>query len=210
MKKPSVSWTAGEKGLLYELDTPGRVQAFVSSLAYDPVGGGRSPRRVMRERKANCFSGALFAAAALSCHGYPPLLVNLFAENDDEHILAVFKRDDHWGAASKSNFTVLSFREPVYRTLRELVISYFDLYFNSIGQKTLRSYSKPLNLSRFDGRGWLTSEYDLDYIADALGKTHRYPLVTPEMIGHLEKVDEKLLAAGLVGSNPEGLYKPKN
>lgn len=202
-------WTGEERKLLEKLHTPWKIQEFIDSLPYDPEGGYRSPRYVIREWKAQCFSGALFATAALRFHGFRPMIIHLNADNDDDHILAVFKQRGCWGAIAQSNFTTLRYREPVYRTLRELAMSYFDFYFNTAGEKTLRSYSRPLNLERFDRHEWMTSEKRSHPIEDAIDRLPHYPLVTANMAQQLALVDKKLLAAGLLGSNPDGLYKPK-
>ena len=108
----------------------------------------------MQYRKVDCFSGTLFAAASLWHHGKRPLVVELVTNEDDGHILAVFKQKSYWGAIAKSNFTTLKFREPVYKTVRELVMSYFDFYFDIYGKKTLRKYSAPINLASL-GNEWL-------------------------------------------------------
>ena len=99
------------------------------------------------------------------------------AFNDDDHVIAVFKEEGHWGAVAKSNFTTLRYREPVYRSLRELVMSYFDFYFNTDGDKSLRSYSLPLDLTVYNSRHWTTTDEDLEYIGDKLEKMHHYPVV---------------------------------
>ena len=204
-----MGWTRDELTLFRELDSPGKIQNFLDTLDYNPDYECRSPRCVIRRRKAHCFEGAIFAAAALRLIGYRPMLVDMKAWNDDDHVIAVFKVDNHWGAVAKSNFTVLRFREPVYRSLRELVMSYFDFFFNIKGQKTLRSYSLPLNLSMFDNRHWETTDEDLEYIGDKIESLHHFDLLTPEMIEKLNYVSGPLLRSGLMGSKEEGLYKPK-
>ncbi|MFH1453027.1 MAG: hypothetical protein ABIH00_03480 [Armatimonadota bacterium] len=201
-------WTKKEVDFFKKLKNPDGIQKLVSSLSYntDPV--CRSPRYVIKTRKAHCFDGALFAAAALRQQGYKSLIIDLRAHNDDDHVIAVFKKNGHWGAIAKSNFTTLQYREPVYRTLRELVMSYFDFYFNSMGEKTLREYSVPLDLSRFDKSDWMRTEEDISYIGDYLDGIKHYKIVTPSMIRNLAKTDKKLLKAGLLGSDPRGLYRP--
>src|SRR6185312_3712718 len=123
----SSAFTAAERRVLQQLRTPERIQRFLDAeVAYNHEPGGetlRSPRRVLRDRTAHCMEGALLAAAALRCHGHPPLLLDLEAVRDDDHVLALFRSHGHWGAIGKSNFSGLRFREPVYRTLRELVMS---------------------------------------------------------------------------------------
>jgi hypothetical protein len=143
--------------------------------------------------------GALFGAAALGLLGYPPLLLDLEAVRDDDHVLAVFRARGHWGAIAKSNYSGLRYREPVYRTLRELAMSYFEHYYNLRKEKTLRRYSRPVNLRRFDSIHWTTAEEDVWAIPEYLcGIAHR-PLLAPRMAGRLGRVDDRLFAAGLVG-----------
>jgi len=203
-----MGWTNDEMALLRTLDSPGKIQDFLDSLDYNPDYECRSPRWVIRRRKAHCFEGALFAAAALRFIGFKPLLVDMKAYNDDDHVIAVFKINGHWGAVAKSNFTVLRFREPVYRSVRELIMSYFDFFYNTKGEKTLRSYSRPLDLSMFDNRQWETTDDDLEFIGDKLEKIKHYPVLTDEMVTSLNRVSEVVLKAGLMGSVEEGLFKP--
>jgi hypothetical protein len=202
-------WTAAERAELARLDTPPKVQKYLNTIAYDPAPGTASPRMVMREKKANCFEGALFAAAAFRFHGRPPLVVDIRSWNDDDHVLAVFRQNGAWGCVAKSNYTVLRFREPIYRSIRELMMSYFDVYFNPIRQKTMRAYSIPFDVSRFDGLGWMTTEDDISDIGDALDRTRHYNVLTPAQIRALQATDLDLVRAGLLGSDPSGLYRPK-
>jgi len=194
-------------GLLASLNSPARIQAFLDDLPYSTEEIYRCPRRVLQDRTAHCFDGALFAAAALRQLGHPPLIVDLLAERDDEHLLAVYRQDGHWGALAKSNFVGLRYREPVYRTLRELVISYFEVYFNVAREKTLRGYTLPLNLTRFDRLNWMTSDDHLECIAERLDRIRRVSLLTPAMVANLSLVDERSYRAGLLGANPDGLYR---
>jgi hypothetical protein len=205
-----MEWTNDEIKFLKTLSDPDKIQAFLDLIDYNPDYECRSPRFVIRKRSAHCFEGALFAAAALQYIGYQPLLVDMKAWNDDDHVIAVFKEAGHWGAVAKSNFTTLRFREPVYRSLRELVMSYFDFYFNTAGDKSLRSYSTPLNLTIYDSHNWTTTEDDLEYIGDRLETIRHYPVVNEYMISHLKKASETMLKAGLLGSNVNGLFKPKD
>ena len=202
-------WTPAERSLFERLDTPFKIQLYLNRLNYDPEYGTRSPRWVIREKRANCFEGALLAAAVLGFHGRPRLLVDLWSENDDDHVLAIFRRGGSYGAIAKSNFTTIRFREPVYRTLRELVMSYFDVYFNAIGEKTLREYSRPMSLARFDPRHWMTTDQDIGYIGDALNKVKHIKVLRPGQIARLEPTDKDLVKAGLMGSIRAGLYKVK-
>lgn len=202
-------WTAAEQALFKRLDAPLKIQGWLNTIRYDPELGTRSPRWVIRERKANCFEGAIFAAAALRAQGHPPLLVDMRSHNDDDHVLAVFKQNGAWGCIAKSNFTVLRFREPVYRTIRELMLSFFDVYFNSIGEKTLRAYSVPFDLSRFDRMSWMTTDEDISDIGDALDTARHYAVMTRAQIRDLTLTDPALVKAGLIGADPKGLFKPK-
>jgi hypothetical protein len=192
--------TARETAALRRLSPPWRIQRFLDELSYDVAGRAcRSPRRVLRERRVQCMDAALFAAAALRVQGHPPLIVDLEAVHDDDHVIAVYRHEGCWGAVARSNYSGLRSREPVYRTLRELVMSYFESYFNLQGQKTLRRYSKPVNLRRFDRRGWMTAEADLWYIPEYLVEIPHVRLLTAAQERVLGPTDRRLFRAGLVG-----------
>lgn len=203
-----MGWEKEEIKVLKSLDSPEMIQEFLDGLDYNPDYECRSPKWVMKRRKAHCFEGAIFAAAALRRIGHKPLLVDMKAWNDDDHVIAIYKIEGHWGAVAKSNFTVLRSREPVYRSIRELIMSYFDFFFNVKGQKTLRSYSLPLDLTVFDNRNWETTDEDLEYIGDKIESLHHFDVLTPGMISRLTTVSDTVLKSGLAGSIPEGLYKP--
>ena len=203
-----MDWTKEEIKFLKTLSDPDKIQGFLDSIEYNPVYECRSPRYVIKKRSAHCFEGALFAAAALQFNGYKPLIVDLKAFNDDDHVITVFKEDGHWGAVAKSNFTSLRYREPVYRSLRELVMSYFDFYFNLDGDKSLRSYSLPLDLTIYNSRNWATTDEDLEFIGDKLELLRHYPVVSQKMIKNLKRASELMMKAGMLGSNAEGLFKP--
>lgn len=205
-----MDWTKDEIKFLKTLSDPDKIQGFLDSIDYNPDYECRSPRWVMRKRSAHCFEGALFAAAALQFIGFPPLLIDMKSFNDDDHVIAVFKADGHWGSVAKSNFTTLRYREPVYRSLRELVMSYFDFYFNIAGDKSLRSYSLPLNLKVYNSRNWTTTDEDLEFIGDKLEKMRHYPIVDDKMIKNLKKASNTMLKAGMMGSNAAGLFVPKS
>lgn len=195
--------TDKETRILKRLNAPEKIQRFIDfELAYNKERDGetcRSPRRVLRDRIGHCFEGALLAAAALRVNGHPPLVVDLEAVRDDDHIVAVFKHHGHWGAIGKSNYAGLRFREPVYRTIRELVMSYFEHYYNLDAEKTLRRYSRPINLARFDRIHWMTAEEDLWKINNYLLAVKHYPVLTPKMARSLSRVDPRLYEAGKVG-----------
>mgnify|MGYP007030128189 CR=1 FL=1 len=199
--------TVDERQVVAGLDSPIAIQSFLDAIPYSTDDFYRSPLRVLRDRTAHCFDGALFGAAMLRRLGYPPLILDLLAERDDEHLLALYRVDGHWGAVAKSNFVGLRFREPVYRSLRELVMSYFEDYFNAAGEKTLRGYTVPLDLSAYDRQGWMTDDAILDAIADRTDRIRRYRLLTPAMVARLTPVDARSYQAGLLGANPDGLYR---
>jgi len=207
-RKNKMIWNKEEIKFLKTLNNPDKIQAFLDSLDYNPNYECRSPRWVMKRRRAHCFEGALFAAAALQYIGYKPLIVDMKAVEDDDHVIAVFKENNQWGAVAKSNFTTLRFREPVYRSLRELIMSYFDFYFNIYGYKSLRSYSLPFNLIHFESRNWQTTDDDLEYIGDKIELLHHFPVATKKMIGRLYMASETMMKAGMLGSNEAGLFKP--
>jgi len=194
-------FTPGELRALRALRTPHGIQRALDAMPYHHASTAWSPRRVLRERRAHCLEGAVFAAAALRVLGYPPLLLDLEAVQDTDHVLAVYRERGHWGAIAKSNFTGLRYREPVHRSVRELVMSYFEGYINLRGDRTLRAYSHPVNLARFDRRrpGWMTTDGDLWWIAEHLVGVRHRRLLRPAMIRRLHRVDRRSLNAGLVG-----------
>jgi hypothetical protein len=198
-----------ERQLLANLNSPDKIQLFLDELTYSTEPIYRCPLRVLRDRTAHCFDGGMFAAAALSRLGFPPLVVDLIPSNrDDDHLLAVYKVDGYWGAVAKSNFVGLRFREPIFRSLRELVMSYFEQYYNINHEKTLRGYTMPLNLKKFDRYEWTIKDEPLDLIAHHLDEIRKFNILTPTMIDRLAAVDERSYQAGLSGSNPAGLYQP--
>ena len=203
---PDDRFTRAEHKLLAGLARPERIQAFLDEIPYSTEPIYRSPRQVLDERRAHCFDGALLAAAALAAHGDPPLIVDLRAVRDDDHVVAVFRRRGHFGAIAKSNVVGLRFREPIYRDMRELVMSYFELYYNTDGDKTLRSYSAPLDLGAFDRLAWRTSDAGLPEIVRRLDAARHYPLLTPAMVKALGPVDARSYEAGLLGADAAGLY----
>jgi hypothetical protein len=203
-----MKWTQEEIVFLEGLTDPFKIQEFLDSIPYNPEYECKSPRWVIRKRSAHCFEGALFAAAALGFIGREPLIVDMKAHNDDDHVIAIFRENGYWGAVAKSNFTTLRYREPVYRSLRELVMSYFDFYFNLNGDKSLRSYSRPLNLTMYENRNWNITDEDLEFIGDRLESMHHYPVVDNRMIGNLRKASGYMLEAGMLGSNEAGLFRP--
>jgi len=152
---------------------------------------------MLRERRAHCIEGAMFAALAFRVHGQKPLVLDLAsAWHDLDHVIAPFQQHGCWGAISKTNHVVLRYREPIYKTIRELVLSYFHEYFDQKGFKTLRSYSAPVDLSRFDKRGWMTNEKPNWFIADYLSEVKHHALLTRSQIATLRKADPIEIKAG--------------
>ncbi len=182
---------------------------LLDEIPYNPVIECKSPRNVLLKRTAHCFEGALLAAALMQFHGREPLVVDMVAENDDDHVITVFKHKNHWGAVAKSNCTTLCFREPVYRIIRELVMTYFDVYLNLNGEKSLRSYSRPVNINWLHSRDWPVTDEDLEPLGFKLFDYRHYSILSKSMIRELSPARKILLKATLLGSNPSGLYKPK-
>ncbi|MGE5842846.1 MAG: hypothetical protein ACM335_11235 [Deltaproteobacteria bacterium] len=201
--------TRSEQKLTAMLTSPSGIQKFLDETSYSTEDAYRCPLRVLRERRAHCFDGAVFAAAALRKIGFPPLILELVPnERDDDHLIALYRRDGLWGAVAKSNFVGLRFREPVFRNLRELVLSYFEQFFNVAGEKTLRAYTLPLNLSRFDSLDWTVQDGPMDHLAEALDKKRRIPIITEQAVRRLSLVDERSRKAGLLGADESGLFRP--
>jgi hypothetical protein len=206
---PPIVWSEEEIEFLKSFRDPWSIQEFLDSIDYNPDYECRSPRWVIRKKSAHCFEGALFAAAALDFIGYTPIIVDMKAYNDDDHVIAIFREDTFWGAVAKSNFTSLRYREPVYRSLRELIMSYFDFFFNIKGEKSLRSFSSPFNLSVFNHINWATTDEDLEYIGNKIESLHHYPVLNGDMIKKLKPASISMINAGLLGSDADGLYRPE-
>jgi len=181
-RRDELGLTAREYATLARLSTPPRIQAFVNALPanHEPDGETvRSVRGVLRLRAAHCIEAALVAACALWIHGERPLVMHLdCAPSDYPHVVALFRRGRLWGAISKSNGAWLRYREPVYRTLRELAMSYFHEYFDTRGRKTLRSYSGTFDLTRADPALWVTCKASCWAVHDRMAALRHYPLVS--------------------------------
>jgi hypothetical protein len=209
IKDFSEALTESEREMIATLSTPAKIQAFLDELPYSTEHIYRCPLRVLRERRAHCFDGALFSAATLRRLGHPPLILDMLPnDRDDDHMLSIYKSNRHWGAIAKSNFVGLRFREPIYRTLRELVMSYFEQFYNVEREKTLRSYTLPLNLKAFDQLDWMTKDDSLERIAQRLDRARKVLVLTQSMISNLSLVDERSYQAGLLEANEAGLYRP--
>jgi hypothetical protein len=182
--------SAREAAVLAKLDSPQKIQRYLNSIPINHELEGEtilSVREVLRQRRAHCIEGAFLAACALWLHGEPPLLLHLDCDlSDYPHVIAVFRRKGGWGAISKTNGSNLRYRDPVYRTLRVLAMSYFLEYFNKLYVKTLRSYSRPLDLRTVDPALWITAERACEEIHERLVHARHYPLVS--------RIQERLLA----------------
>lgn len=193
------SFTARELRKLRSLKNPYGIQRLLNDMPYHLEDTAWSPRTVLKENSSHCLEGAIFAAAALRANGYPPLLLDLEAEHDTDHVIAVFREDGCWGAVAKSNYSGCRWREPVYRTLRELALSYFDTYFNLRGERSLRRYSLPVSLKRFDRQNWMTTDKPVWFIVDHLFEIRHYSLLTKAQERRVHRVDRRLFLAGCVG-----------
>ncbi len=191
--------SAGDLRTLRALKTPARIQKFIDALEYQYADTAGSPTRTLRERKGHCLEGALLAAAALRVNGRPPLLMDLEGVRDDDHVVALYRDQGLWGGVAKSNFAGLRFRAPVYRTLRELALSYFEHYYNLRGERTLRSYAGPVNLERLDGLHWMTAEEDVWCVPELLIAARHYALFPHKVARALPRLDRRSFEAGMHG-----------
>jgi hypothetical protein len=185
------------------LATPAKIQDFLNSLPGNFELSGEtymSPLQVLEKRTAHCMEGALFAASVLRYHGKKPLIMDLRAKRpDQDHVVALFRFGGCWGAISKTNHGVLRYREPVYRTLRELALSYFHEYFdNKTGKKNLREYSVPVNLTRFDFLNWETTEENLWGIVEAVDAARHYSLISKKQEQQLRPAEPIEIALGKI------------
>ncbi|MDK2980187.1 MAG: hypothetical protein PWQ55_534 [Chloroflexota bacterium] len=211
VQKFDQSLSPQERELMDGLRTPAQVQAFLDETRYPGGDENRSPLQVLRQRQAHCLDGGVFAAAALRRAGFPPRIVDLQPDPgmDDDHVLVIYKADGCWGAVAKSNYSGLRFREAVYRSLRELAMSYFADFFNTDGVKTLRYYSRPIDLTKFDHLDWMNSAAGVDGLETYLKTVKLTPLITAAQAAQLSPMDARSIASGTLGINPAGTYKPK-
>lgn len=199
-------WTARERRILSGLRTPAHIQQFLDELPYDERGGAASPRAVLGKGKAQCYSGALFACAALRELGHAPRLMWIDAVTDDGHCLALYESAGLWGSVAKSNYTTLRSREPVYPYLA-LGLSYFEGFFNLYGKRTMRAFTVPIELEGFERRGWRFSDGSLRYVDHAIDTAPRAWKLPRSLASRLTQVNQQLRRAGLLGSNPKGLWR---
>ena len=185
---------------LRSLNTPVKIQKFIDGLTYQYADTAGSPRRVLRERRGHCLEGALLAAAALRVNGRPPLVMDLESVRDDDHVVALYRERGLWGGIAKSNYAGLRFRAPVYRTLRELALSYFQDYYNLRGERTLRAYSVAVDLSRLYARHWMTDEEEVWSVPELLIAARHYPIVPDKVARALPRMDRRSFEAGMHGT----------
>jgi hypothetical protein len=201
------SFTKKEKAILKKINTPAKVQDFINGLKFNFEKHGetlRSPLFTLRAKSGHCFEGALLGAYILSLHGFTPYLIHLKTINDDyDHVIAPFKVGGFWGALSKTNHAVLRYREPIYKNIHELSMSYFHEYFLDNGNKTLRQYSELFNLNSLKkparrGGDWVTGEGNLWYIDKKLDKIKHYDIVPKSHVKKLRKADKIEIKAGKI------------
>ena len=198
-RREDLGLTQAEFAVLRRLSTPEKIQDFLNALPANFEIGGEtcmSVREVLRRRRAHCIEGAMLAACALWVHGEPPLLLDLRAARDYDHVVALFRRGGCWGAISKTNPSVLRWRDPVYRSLRELAMSYLHEYANGRGQKTLRSYAGPFDLRRFEPKLWVTNGKNCWDVAETLDEMRHTPLLTKKQSRMLRLRDAMERKAG--------------
>ncbi|MDO9231442.1 MAG: hypothetical protein Q7U36_03140 [bacterium] len=179
--------------ILKSLNDPKKIQLFLNSMPMNLEKSGDtcfSPMTVLDKKVCHCIEGATLAALALRINGQPPLLLDLMASKTDfDHVVAVFKKYGKWGAISKTNHVFLRYREPVYSSIRELAMSYFHEYFDTTGRKSLRSFSAPINLKRFDNLDWMTTKEEIYYIPEYLADVKHSPILNRKQIMYLQKAD---------------------
>jgi hypothetical protein len=199
MNSDHPGFTPKELRKLRSLKDPYGIQKYLDAMPYHLADTAWSPRRVLAENTSHCLEAAVFAAAALRANGHPPLIIDLEATQDTDHVLAVYRVDGHWGAVAKSNYNGLRYREPVYRTLRELALSYFNIYFNLRRERTLRRYSRPVNLSRFDRLDWMITVKPVWFIAYHLFDLPHYSLFNQRVARRLHRVEDHVYQAECLG-----------
>lgn len=195
-----------EFAVLQRLATPERIQAYLNATPINHEIGGEtvlSVREVIRQRRAHCIEGAMLAACALWVHGETPWVMHLDChESDFPHVIALFRRAGAWGAISKTNGAPLRYRDPIYRTLRELALSYFHEYSNRRGHKTLRSYSCAFDMRRIDPQEWVTAEKSCWSAHDRITELRHYPLISRRQERFLAKRDAFERKAGKLVEYP--------
>ena len=192
--------TSPERKIFARLTSPSKIQDYLDTLPINFEMAGEtymSPRRTLRTKKAHCFEGALVAAAALAFHGQKPLLMDLRTVHPyEDHIVALFRSGGLWGAISKTNHVILRYRDPVYRSVRELAMSYFHEYIESDGKKSLREYSAPFDLSRYAPAQWITATEEMHWLVDALDACRHSPIAPKKIMRTLREAARIEIKAG--------------
>lgn len=202
------NYSKEEVSLFKKLSAPAKIQDYLNSIPFNFEKNGQtcfSPREVIKNRTAHCAEGAIFAAAVLEYRGYKPLILDLRSTvkpYDYDHVIAVYKKDGYFGAISKTNHAVLRYREPVYKTIRELVMSYFHEYFLDSGKKTLREYSDLLDLNKFNKLNWRTTDKNLFDIPAYLDDIKHHKILTPQQVKNLRLADKVEIEAGKIREYP--------
>ncbi len=196
--------------ILRGLKNPYDIQLYLDSIPYIGEERDRTPLQVMQDRQCHCLDGGLLAALCLRRIGFRAHIIDLVPEAgmDDDHVLAIYQHNHKYGAVAKSNYVGLRYREPLYRSLRELVMSYFEVFFNIEGRKTMRGYTRPLNLDAFDRFEWETTSNGVERVVERLYRLKSIPVLTAEEAAALNAVDERSFKAGTLGTNPDGVYRP--
>ncbi len=197
------------KRIFQSFKTPFQIQEFLDGIPYIGEDLNRSPLMVMQDRQCHCLDGGLLAALALNEIGLGARLIDLVPAPgiDDDHVLAIFQVEGRFGAVAKSNFAGLRFREPVFYSLRELVMSYFEVFFNIDKVKTLRGYTRPLNLDKFDRFHWQTELSGVNLVVEKLYQKKTVSVITQNAIDHLNLLDDRSYQAGFLGTDKNELFK---
>lgn len=206
--KSQEALTAEEEKFFRSFTHPMEIQRYLDALRYNDTYYWKSPRYILRVGTANCGEGAYLAAAIMKFMGYKPLVVEMSVDNDDAHMLAVYQRNGCWGSIGKSNTTLLRSREPVFQSIRELVMSYFEFYFNVQGFKTLRGFTQPVNVDDLEPEDWITTDVDLDPYFDQYTKMPYETILTEEMLRDLSPAEPVIMKACFLGASKAGLYVP--
>jgi len=207
MKADCSTWTSRELKVLARLNNPAVVQDYLDSLPYRCEDGHLSARAALRDGRAHCFDGSLLAAAALRRSGFEPFLVDLCAVRDDDHMICAYRYKGRWGSVAKSNVPGLRLREPIFRSVRELVLSYFEFYFNMRGEKSLRSFSRPLKLPNPRLCDWECDDAVGDLLVERLGEIAHFDIISRHQERTLRPVDQRLFKSQLVGVNLHGVRR---
>lgn len=213
---PQELFTPEEIQLFQSLDTPEKINEYIESLAYDCGSGYKSVQQTIRTNKAHCAGGAMFAAACMWFHGFEPMISSILADetNDDDHMVWLYRINGFWGSISKSNFSVTRSRDPIYKNIRELFLTYFDFYFPENGLKSMRSYSVPVSLCRSKQltQDWLIgTNDDMEWLDDLCDNVKYHNIVPKRQLKYCSKASIPLIQSAMLGVNRKGIFvKKKN